>query len=398
VFELRSTELDLESTGHERNSGKLLADSIVLDSRPDGPSVSRFTVGGAVDLPFSRWMGASRTATDGGDVRELWDELLKREARCGDILHGGPSTVLSIQDAVVSKDESGGLRVSGASAPHQSATPSGSVALAIPRFTFAITDRKRRNFGHWLLDCLPQVVALAAIEPHARILLPSPLRGFQRSTLSLLGVGPDRIVEWDERPMAAERLLVYESDGRAGGGRPLSALTEMRRLLTPSRVPAAKPWRKIYVSRRDASRKRRWVSNVRELDALFTRCGFEVVVMSECPLDEQIRLFSEASIVAGVSGAGLSDIIFTPPGAHVLVLLSDSLIRWYADARGQRSAWTRADDAPLAALGDSPRFYAHLAAACEQYCHCFLGSDHMPLTALEAFVGNVIAGVETGGG
>ena len=376
--------------------GKLLRDAIELDGETlDRATMSRFTVGEPVQLPFSRWMGVTRTATGDAGVRALWEGLLTREARSGDVLHGGPSTVLSIRDAVASKDESGGLRISGASASRHLEAPDRGV-LAIPRFTFALTDRKRRNFGHWLLDCLPQVVALAAVEPHARFLLPAPLRGFQRSTLSLLGVGPDRIIEWDERPTAAERLLVFDTDGRADGGRPLSAMTEMRRLLTRTHTPSAPRSRKIYVSRRDAPRKRRWVSNVRAVDRLFAQCGFEVVVMSECPLEDQIRLFSEAAVVAGISGAGLSDIIFTPPRAHLIVLLSDSFIHFYADARVQRSAWTRPGDTPLAALGDSPRFYAHLAAACEQHCHCFLGGDEMPLPALDAFVREVIERVDAG--
>jgi hypothetical protein len=381
----------------EQNVGKLLSDSLVLDGETlDRATVSRLTVGAAVDLPFGRWMGVNRMATDAADVRELWHGLLQREARSGDILHGGPSTVLRVPHAVVSKDDNGGLRVSGASAFRHAAAPAGGV-LAVPRFTFALTERKRRNFGHWLLDCLPQVVALAAVEPHARFLMPAPLRGFQRSTLSLLGVGPERIVEWDEQPVAAERLLVFESDGRADGGRPLSAMVEMRRLLTRAHVPSAPRSRKIYVSRRDAPRKRRWVSNIRAVDRLFAECGFEVVVMSECPLEDQIRLFSDAAIVAGISGAGLSDIIVTPPGGHLMVLLSESFIHFYADARVQRSAWTRSGDTPLAALGDSPRFYAHLAAACEQHCHCFLGSDEMPLPALEAFIRDVSERVKTGG-
>jgi hypothetical protein len=381
----------------EKNVGKLLSDSLALDGETlDPATVGRLTVGAPVDLPFGRWMGVNRIATDAADVRELWHGLLQREARSGDMLHGGPSTVLSVPHVVISKDDDGGLRVSGASASSHTAAPASGV-LAVPRFTFALTDRKRRNFGHWLLDCLPQVVALAAVEPHARFLLPAPLRGFQRATLSLLGVSPDQMIEWDEQPMAAERVLVFESDGRADGGRPLSAMTEMRRLLTHSHIRSAKRSRKIYVSRRDAPRKRRWVSNLRAVDALFAQLGFEVVVMSDCSLDEQIRLFSDASVVAGISGAGLSDIIFTPPGGHLLVLLSDSFIHFYADARVQRSAWTRPGDTPLAALGDSPRFYAHLAAACEQHCHCFLGGDEMPLAALEAFVREVIDTAHAGG-
>ena len=270
-------------------------------------------------------------------------------------------------------------------------------AVAVPKFTFDFPARKLRNFGHWLLDCLPQVVALSAIEPSARLLLPAPLRGFQRATLALIGVTPPQAVAWDGAPIECGRLLVFESDGRAGG-RPLSALLEMRRLLTARGAAAArKGSRKIYVSRRDADPKRRWVSNEPEVEALFASRGFEVLVMADCPLEEQMAVFREAGVVAGVSGAGLSDIVFAAPDVHVIVLLSDSLMSWYADQHGSRSSWIRVAGAPnrrLSTLGDSPHFYVHLAAAFEQQCHCFLGADEMPLAALAGFLDRVMDRVE----
>jgi capsular polysaccharide biosynthesis protein len=262
---------------------------------------------------------------------------------------------------------------------------------------FDFAERKLRNFGHWLLDCVPQVVALSAIDPAARVLLPSPLRRFQSATLDLVGLPPAQALAWDGAPIACSRLLVFESDGRSGG-RPLSALLEMRRLLTARGVAAAcKGSRKIYVSRRDADPKRRWVANEPEVEALFASRGFEVLAMAGCSLEDQMALFREASVVAGVSGAGLSDIVFSAPDTHVIVLLSDSLMSWYADQRGSRSSWMRLGGPPrrLSTLGDSPHFYVHLAAAFEQNCHCFLGPDQLPIAPLSAFLDRVLERVES---
>jgi hypothetical protein len=44
----------------------------------------------------------------------------------------------------------------------------------------------------------------------------------------------------------------------------------------------------------------------------------------------------------------------------------------------------------LAALGDSPRFYAHVAAALDQYCHSFVTPDDVPLVRLSAFLDDVL--------
>jgi hypothetical protein len=118
--------------------------------------------------------------------------------------------------------------------------------------------------------------------------------------------------------------------------------------------------------------------------------------MGECPLAEQVRIFREARIVAGGSGAGFSDLVFSPRGTHVILLISDPLIRWYADAEGARSAWlSRSHERgkQLAVFGDSPRFWAHVAAGFGQVCHSFVAGDHMPLESLGPFVDEALARV-----
>ena len=108
-----------------------------------------------------------------------------------------------------------------------------------------------------------------------------------------------------------------------------------------------------------------------------------------------MRIFAEARVVAGVNGAGLAHILFAPPGTHVILLFSDSLMRWHATEGGARSEWLdeRRPADQLTALGDSPRVYAHVAAGFGQVSHSFVGGDEMPLDRLGAFLDEVLEGV-----
>jgi hypothetical protein len=371
---------------------RLLSDALTLDGRPsERLAVTRSTVGERIARPFSPHLGLTRCAAVADEVRTLWERLLAFESSSGDVLEGHPATVLDMRDAHASVRD-GSLAVS----LRRPLSPSRRLELAgVPRFTYAVPPRKLRNFGHWLLDCLPQITAISAVAPEAMVLLPQPPNAFQRATLSAIGFDESRLVAWNGDPIDCGRLVAFESDGRTGGGRPLSPLMELRRTFAPP-APAARV-RKLYVSRRDARKKRRWVENELDVEHLFRSRGFEIVDMATCSFEEQVRLFREARVVAGISGAGLSDLIFSAPGTDVIVLITEGLIRWYADQRGARSLWaggTRARRGHLAALGDSPRFYAHLAAAFEQRCHSFVGPDRVPTGEVSAFVDEVLGGME----
>ena len=387
---------------------RLLSHSVVLEGSPSQRMrVKRVSAGDVIERSFGRWIGITRCTSADPRVRMLWERLLAVEKDADDVLRGLPSTILDIPDATVSREDNDVLRVvlrhpgqaltPGASLNGRPQSPGGAV-VAVARFAYDYPSRKLRNAGHWLVDCLPQAVALSSVAADAVLLLPSPVSGFQRSTLGLIGVADHQLLPWDGAPLECARLLVFENDGRTGGGRPLSPLMQMRRRLAPGAIPAnERRARRIYVSRRDATAKGSWVSNEPEVEAVFRSRGFDVVVMSDCPLHEQVQIFRDAAVVAGVSGAGLADIVFSSSGIHVIVLLTDSLLRWYAAERGSRAQWAggrRATDGHLVELGDSPRFYAHLAAACEQVCHSFLSADTVPLDELTRFVDDALSQVD----
>ena len=380
------------------SGARLAADGIQLIGPPSARlRTRRLQSGDAVDLPFSSQMGRTSVASTAPDVRELWERLLAREAgSVDDRLRGAASTALDIRHATVSigGDHTLDVRLDATEAPERSTD---AVTIAVPKLTYHFSARKLRNFGHWLLDGVPQIVALDALAPDAVFLLPDPLKAVYRTTLELLGITGARLRPWTGSPMSCSRLLLLEDDARGGGGRPLSALLQTRRRLRERAGVAGGPaTRRIYVSRRDAKQHRRWVDNGPEVEALFASRGFEIVAMNECPLPEQVRLFSSAQVVAGVSGAGLADIVFTPPGAHVITLVSDELMRWYAAEGQSRALWTTSalDGGELAQLGDSPRFYGHVAAAFGQISHYFVGPDQVPLEPLSTFLDDVLTQVK----
>jgi len=367
-----------------------LTAAIALEGTPsERLRVSRVRVGEPVDRQFSRWVGITRCASTAPDVHALWSQLLTFEAECGDdVLRGLPCTILDVPGAAIAIVD-GTLRIT----PRFEPPPQGDV-VAVPRCIYDAAARKVGNFGHWMLDWAPQVVALWKVAPEATFLMPQASKWFHAATLVRMGLDPRQMVPWDGSPIECRRLLAFESDGRTGGGRPLSPLMHVRRLLAPAEG-SRRGTRRIYVSRRDAPKKRRWIVNEPDVEELFRSRGFDVIVMRDCPFDEQVRLFREARVVAGLNGGGLTDIIFAPSGTDVIVLLSDTLIRWYAG--GGRSVWVggeRGGEGRLAALGDSPRFWTHVAALFEQRCHSFVGSDVMPLDELARFLDDVLAEVD----
>jgi hypothetical protein len=372
----------------------LLSDAIQLEGAAADrlARVQRLTIGQDVTLPFARWMGVTRCVGVASDVRDAWERLLAAEEATDGLLRCGPSTVLRVAGATIDSPPSGGLHAS----VTRPAADADEIATAVPRFTYATPSRKLRNFSHWLLDCVPQAMTLSTVAPGAKLLVPPSLTAHHRSTLAVFGIAAEQVVPWSGTQRRLSEALLFESDGRRGGGRPLSALLEMRRRLVPHATPVR---RRIYVSRRDAKAKRRWIANEDAVAAAFERRGFDIVCPTDHSLADLVRIFGEAQVIAGVNGAGLAHMLFAPSRAHVIVLFTDSLLRWHADETGARSLWTGHEHRhrrQLATLGDSPRFYAHLAAAFEQHCHCFVGADRIPIDELSVFLDEALARVERG--
>jgi capsular polysaccharide biosynthesis protein len=191
---------------------------------------------------------------------------------------------------------------------------------------------QRGGYWHWWIDILPRVWLLelhqlsgpAGSEVDAvRLAVPPPAAEFQRESLELLGL-TERL-ELLEPGLTRFASVTFTRGVTGGGSRyPSRKLGEYARWLRERLVPgeATEPsgGRRLFVSRGSAASRR--VVNEVELRPVLAEHGFEVVDPAGMSIAEQVALFSRASAVVGPHGAGLTNLLFSPPGTRVVEIFA----------------------------------------------------------------------------
>ena len=201
-----------------------------------------------------------------------------------------------------------------------------------------------RSYYHWLVDALPRLSLLHAIPGGAElpIVVPSRLHRYHQESLEAAGIPQSRQVAFPDAVVQVDRLFFPALLSPTGYSSP-HAVAWLRETFGPF-LSTRKPWRRLYVSRRDARRR---ILNEDEIIGLLLPHGFEVVHPGDMSLIEQIRTFSEAQVVVGPHGAGLTNMIFSPEGATLVELFGSNYLNgcfWaIASLRRQRHAFATFD-------------------------------------------------------
>ena len=201
-------------------------------------------------------------------------------------------------------------------------------ALALPRCRdlvgryYTIASPHWSGYYHWLTEVLPRLFALDTLpNDDVRILINAPLNPWQRESLELLGYGEQRCVPIGDQYFRAEILYLPSFVGDPSP-HPFACRWLRERLLPAGDPP--RRHRRLYVTRRLARCRR--VANEEELEPILIDHGFEIIEAESLSFSEQVCLFSQAEVVAGPHGAGLSNILFAPAGCKVLELFQPSYI------------------------------------------------------------------------
>lgn len=173
------------------------------------------------------------------------------------------------------------------------------------------------NFCHWITR---NMVKLGVLEgtPYAALplLVNADLRRHQEEFLELLSIPEERLIRVERPARVQVRELVVPTNitnhAKMGIG------TQWLRRQLAHCMDEAPAGDLLFVSRHDARVRR--LLNEDELFAALQPLGFESILPGALPVREQIRRFSRARVIVGAHGAALGNMVFAPPGIHLIEL------------------------------------------------------------------------------
>jgi capsular polysaccharide biosynthesis protein len=118
---------------------------------------------------------------------------------------------------------------------------------------------------------------------------------------------------------------------------PVDLLGEMVKSIKRAGMPPVAQGKKRLFLRRGSTYRK--LLNQTEIERTLTERNFLPVDLNSMSVEEQIGLFSQAEVVVGPSGAGMTNIMWCEPSARVIVLHSDHPFKRYPywDALGRVS-------------------------------------------------------------
>jgi len=189
-------------------------------------------------------------------------------------------------------------------------------------------------YGHWLVDFLPRLFCLEQLGYNIsdlRYLLPASVPPFAKEWLAAIGISDRQIIFYDPQlqQCAISRALLPTNLRGYNLANPL-LVNAIKFLKTRLRLTgSSNRGRKIFISRTRWKNLTRQLKNGFEIESFFAARGFEIQYPETLSIREQVRLFSECSIIAGEYGSGMHNTVFAPAGAKIILLRGNHAVPWF---------------------------------------------------------------------
>ena len=201
------------------------------------------------------------------------------------------------------------------------------------------------NYGHWLLEMMPKYwmtrrhPALAALKlVYATLIVhdaTGPLRQAMADSLNMLGNPMPIIAFVPDMVLRVANLIVI--DGLTAHGGYMSPLSVQACTELAEAVPTGPP-QLLFVSRTGADRRN--FADSEAADLVARGLGWTVVYPERRDFRTQVALFKGAIGIAGILGAGMTNMVFARPRTRVVNLapaaMPDNFFWFIAQLRGLR--------------------------------------------------------------
>jgi capsular polysaccharide biosynthesis protein len=187
------------------------------------------------------------------------------------------------------------------------------------------------QYHHWMWDELPRLFsALPHLPATVRFVVADDIVQIHRDSLQALGITPDRcLAQSAYAETQVERLWFATPLGHSEHAATAPDIAKKMRAVFVEKLGsrANERKRRVFISRTNARYRR--LLNENELAPDLKRLGFEIVRAEELSFADQVRVFSECSVVLAPHGAGLTNILFAPDGCRVLEIHSPDYTRFH---------------------------------------------------------------------
>jgi capsular polysaccharide biosynthesis protein len=197
--------------------------------------------------------------------------------------------------------------------------------------TVAVLSSLSGNFYyHWLIDVIPRfgILRQAGIdfEDIDYFLINGVNSPFQKESLAILGIPPEKILNSDLHPHVQAKKLIVPSFPGYLDWIPKGTLDFLRdSFLQVDASRLAKYPKRIYISR--AAANHRQVLNEPEIVEFLEQCGFVSIRLENLSFTEQIAHFAAAEFIIAPHGGGLTNLVFCQAGTKVVEFFSPNYMR-----------------------------------------------------------------------
>ena len=179
-----------------------------------------------------------------------------------------------------------------------------------------IMDEKSKKFFHWMTDNLSRIGLLLKQNINDPIIIDQETYdcSFVKESLELLDV--NFIITSNEELHKCKEITVTSKTAPSGNyNKELLNLISYRLKKNVSNLSESNH-KRIWISRHKFNHRK--IKNENEIKEIIENNGFEIVYPEQNNLEENIKLFNSAEWVAGLHGAGLTNMMFMKKNNNIL--------------------------------------------------------------------------------
>jgi capsular polysaccharide biosynthesis protein len=190
------------------------------------------------------------------------------------------------------------------------------------------------GYFHWITEVLPRMISVREAYPEAILVRPyySAIAEVIQSSVQRLAFAGE-VQAPMLRPLQIPEVCFRSVPWPMGAYHPAD-IEAIRTVMLQGGNNGRSTRKRIYVSRRGAAY--RHIENESEIIETVTRRGFEVIHAENLSFVQQVSLFSQADALISIHGAGLTNMIWMPPGSSVIEFIKLPERSDHSKARGTK--------------------------------------------------------------